>query len=111
MLIAILSAAICLIIAIILFTPTFRHLPLFRPVALFFIFEGVWIMADYLFTQLFPGTEAMQWVHYAGVLVFGGYLAICLFFSKPKKPKNEKNSKRSKRKKQRSNRVGLNNRV
>ncbi len=108
MLVAILSAAVCLIIAIVLFTPTFRHLPLFRPVALFFIFEGIWIMADYLFTQLFPGTEAMQWTHYAGVIVFGGYLAICLFFSKPKKTKNEK---RSKSKKQRNKRVGLNNRV
>lgn len=107
MLVAILSAAICLIIAIVLFTPTFRHLPLFRPVALFFIFEGVWIMVDYLFTQMFPGTEATQWIHYAGVIVFGGYLAICLFFSKPKKAKKEK---RGKRKKQHSKRVGLNNR-
>lgn len=107
MLIAILAAAVCLIVAIVLFTPMFRHLLLFRPVALFFIFEGLWIMGDFLVSQLWPGTEAMQWVHYAGIIVFGGYLVICLFFSRPKK---EKASKKKKKRKPTSKRVNLNNR-
>ena len=47
MLIAILSGAVCLIISIILFTPMFRHFTILRPVALFFIFEGIWIFVDY----------------------------------------------------------------
>lgn len=106
MLIAIIAAVICLIIAIVLFTPMFRHLILFRPVALFFIFEGIWIMCDYIITQMWPGTEAMQWVHYAGVIVFGGYLILCLLFSRPKKEKKKKNGKN----KNKSKRVSLNNR-
>lgn len=108
MLIAILAAAVCLIVAIVLFTPMFRHLLLFRPVALFFIFEGLWIMGDFFVSQIWPSVEAMQWVHYAGIIVFGGYLIICLFFSRPKK---EKDSKRKKSKKQTSKRVNLNNRM
>ena len=106
MLIAIIAAVICLIIAIVLFTPMFRHLILFRPVALFFIFESIWIMCDYIITQMWPGTEAMQWVHYAGVIVFGGYLILCLLFSRPKKEKKKKNGKN----KNKSKRVSLNNR-
>lgn len=110
MLIAIIAAMICLIIAIVLFTPMFRHLVLFRPVALFFIFEGVWIMCDYIITQIWPGIEAMQWVHYAGVIVFGGYLALCLFFSRPKKEKRNRRNKGKNNQKQKTKRVNLNNR-
>lgn len=110
MLIAIIAAVICLIIAIVLFTPMFRHLVLFRPVALFFIFEGVWIMCEYIITQIWPGTEAMQWVHYAGVIVFGGYLALCLFFSRPKKEKRSRRNKGKNNKKLKTKRVNLNNR-
>lgn len=95
MLIAILSGAVCIIIAILLFTPAFRHALLFRPVALFFLFEGVWIMFDYIVSQLWPGIEAMQWVHYAGVIIFGGYLMLCLIYSKPKKEKKSRKRKKT----------------
>lgn len=97
MLIAILASAVCIIIAILLFTPIFRHALLFRPVGLFFLFEGIWIMFDYLVSQLWPGNEAMQWVHYAGVIIFGGYLMICLIYSKPKKEKSKSRKSKKKR--------------
>lgn len=69
-------------------------------------------MCEYIITQIYPGIEAMQWVHYAGIIVFGGYLALCLFFSRPK-PKKEKYNRRNKgknNKKQKTKRVNLNNR-
>lgn len=92
MLIAIISAVVCLIISIVLFTPAFRRLLILRPVALFFLFEGIWIMFDYIIMQIWPGIEAMQWVHYAGIIIFGGYLLICLFFSRPGKQKSRSKS-------------------
>lgn len=94
MLIAIIPAVLCLIISIVLFTPAFRKLLILRPVALFFIFEGIWIMLDYIIMQIWPGIEAMQWVHYAGIIIFGGYLLICLFFSRPGKHKNRRKSQK-----------------
>lgn len=94
--IVLIASFICLVVAVILFTPLFRGVPLFRPVALFFIFEGVWMLANYLVTQLWPGTDAMQWIHYTGIIVFGGYLLICLFYSRPKKCKEEKKQGRKK---------------
>lgn len=102
MLIAILAGAVCIIITILLFAPMFRHALLFRPVALFFLFEGIWIMFDYLVSQLWPGIEAMQWVHYAGVIIFGGYLMICLIYSRPKKEKSKRKSSRNKRRARRT---------
>lgn len=96
--IAILSSLICLAVAVVLFTPLFRSAPLFRPVAVFFVFEGVWILCNYLVTQIWPGSTAMQWIHYTGIIVFGGYLLLCLFYSRPKKSKPPKKEKKKKRK-------------
>lgn len=88
--IAILAGVVCLVIAIVLFTPVFRHALLFRPVALFFIFEGIWIMGNYLAKELWPGNDAMQWVHYVGIIVFAGYLLICLLLVFPKKTRKQR---------------------
>ena len=90
--IAIISALVCFAVAVVLFTPLFRTVALFRPVALFFIFEGL---------QIWPGTSMMQWFHYIGIIIFGGYLLLCLFYSRPKKAKPEKPDKRKKRAKNR----------
>ncbi|MGN0551679.1 MAG: hypothetical protein ACI4I4_07570 [Acutalibacteraceae bacterium] len=95
--IALIASFICLLAAVILFTPLFRNLPLFRPIALFFVFEGVWILANYLVTQIWPGNDAMQYIHYTGIIVFGGYLLLCLFYSRPKKNREEKAQKKKKR--------------
>ena len=99
--IAIISALVCFAVAVVLFTPLFRTVALFRPVALFFIFEGLWVLANYLVIQIWPGTSMMQWFHYIGIIIFGGYLLLCLFYSRPKKAKPEKSDKRKKRAKNR----------
>ncbi len=98
MLIAILASLVCLIIATILFTPLFRSSPVFRPFALFFLFQGVWIAVNYLIAQIWPTSSAMQYIQYAGVIVFGGYLIVCLFFSIPKRKSQEKNNRKNAKK-------------
>lgn len=98
--IAILASLLCLAISVFLFTPLFRTVPLFRPVAVFFLFEGVWILCNYLVTQIWPASTAMQWIHYTGIIVFGGYLLLCLFFSRPRN-KKEKNRKKARNKSRR----------
>lgn len=102
--IVLIASFICLAVAVILFAPLFRGVPLFRPVALFFIFEGVWMAANYLVTQLWPGTDAMQLIHYTGIIVFGGYLLICLFYSRPKKSREERSQGTKKKKTSRRDR-------
>ena len=108
MLIAILSGAVCLIISIILFTPMFRHFMILRPVALFFIFEGVWIFVDYLIARIYPGTEAIQWIHYAGIIIFGGYLILCLIYNRPRR--EDVSGKRKNRRTRNRHHIDINNR-
>ena len=89
---ALISAVVCFSITVMLFTPSFRQIGMLRPITLFFAFEGIWIIVDYIVTKVAPGTDATQWIHYVGIIVFGGYLLICLFYSRPKKSKKEKSA-------------------
>ncbi len=100
--IALIASFICLLIAVLLFTPLFKKLPLYTPIALFFLFEGVWTLVNYLVLQLSPNDSAMQYIHYAGIIVFGGYLILCLFYSRPKA--NSKNETKTEKKAKTSNR-------
>lgn len=94
--IALLASLICLVIAVLLFTPLFKKLPLYTPIALFFLFQGVWILVNYLVLQLLPNNTAMQYIQYAGVIVFGGYLILCLFYSRPSSGKKTTDKKQTK---------------
>lgn len=94
--IAFIAAFVCFAVAVVLFTPLFHSVAVFRPVALFFIFEGLWVLANYIVIQIWPGSSMMQWIHYTGIIIFGGYLLLCLFYSRPKKQKADKQKKNKK---------------
>lgn len=87
MLLAIISAAVCLAIATMMYTPRMRNFRFYRPVALLFLFEGVWVLTDYIFKQAVPDNVFMQIIHYVGLIVLGLYFFIKLFFSDKKKEK------------------------
>ncbi len=92
------SAGVCLLIVLVLFSTSFRQIGMLRPIALFFLFEGIWIMIDYIVTQTSLGTEATQKIHCVGIIVFGGYMLLCLLYSRPKKEKNERNGQSDRKK-------------
>ncbi len=80
MLLAIISAAICLAAATIMYTPKMRSFSQYRPVGLFFLFEGVWILADYIIKQMIPDNIFMMIVHYIGLSVIGLYFVFSAVF-------------------------------
>ena len=80
MLLAIISAAICLAAATIMYTPKMRSFSQYRPVGLFFLFEGVWILADYIIKQMIPDNIFMMIVHYIGLSVIGLYFIFSAVF-------------------------------
>lgn len=87
MLLAIISAVVCLAIATMMYTPRMRSFRFYRPVALLFLFEGVWVLTDYIFKQAVPDNVFMQIIHYVGLIVLGLYFLIKLFVSDKKKEK------------------------
>lgn len=87
MLLAIISAVVCLAIATMMYTPRMRSFRFYRPVAFLFLFEGVWVLVDYIFRQTVPDNVFMQIIHYVGLIVLGVYFLIKLFFLGKKKEK------------------------
>ena len=80
MLLAIISAAICLASATLMYTPKMRSFSQYRPVGLFYLFEGVWLLADYIVKQFVPDNVFMMIVHYIGLSVIGLYFVFSAVF-------------------------------
>ncbi|MBQ3928765.1 MAG: hypothetical protein II711_01565 [Clostridia bacterium] len=98
MLPAIISALVCLAAATLLYTPRLRNFQHYRPIALFFLFEGVWVLIDYLMKQISPDNVFMELIHYIGLIILGLYFMVSvLFLSKKKRPAEEKRSTNHKR--------------
>ncbi len=85
MLLAIISAAACLAVTTIMYSPRMRSFRHYRPIALFFLFEGIWTAADYAFRQIVPDNVFMEIIHYAGIIVFTIYFILSILFSADKK--------------------------
>ena len=89
MLLAIIGGIFCMTMGALMYTPKMRTNKLHRPVAFLFIFEGIWILADYIFRQIFPDNVFMQAIHCIGLTVLVIYFFICAFILGRK---NEKSS-------------------
>lgn len=85
MVLAILAAAACLAVTTIMYSPRMRTFHYYRPVALFFLFEGIWIVMDYAFRQLIPDNVFMDLIHYIGILAVVIYFIICIVLGAGKK--------------------------
>ncbi len=72
--IAVLSALVCFAVATILFTPPLRGYPFYQVLSFYFLFEGAWTLLNAAVNLIWPGSNALVWVHYVGVIVFAGLL-------------------------------------
>ena len=90
MLLAIISAAACLAATTIMYSPKMRSFRYYRPVALFFLFEGIWMLADYAFEQIFLGNVFMLMIHYIGIILIILYFILSILFLSNKNKKGRK---------------------
>lgn len=77
--IAVISSLICFAVATILFTPALRSYPFYQVLSFYFLFEGGWTLINAAVTYIWPGSNAMMWVHYVGAILFGGALLYKLY--------------------------------
>lgn len=85
MLLAIISAVACLAATTIMYSPKMRSFHYYRPIALFFLFEGIWIVTDYAFAQIMPENVFMQIIHYVGITAIVIYFVLSILFGSEKK--------------------------
>ena len=74
MVLAIISALFCVVVAVIMFTPFMRQFNFYQPLAVFFMFEAVMILFDYVYKQISPFGVAAMYIR------FVGYMICCIFF-------------------------------
>ena len=89
MILAILSAVACLAATTIMFGPRMRSFAFYRPVALFFLFEGIWILTDYAFDQMIPDNVFMDIIHYCGLIAIALYFILSIMLN-PDRSKKRK---------------------
>lgn len=77
--IAVISALVCFAVATILFTPPLRGYPFYQVLSFYFLFEGAWTLLNAAVGLIWPGSDALVWVHYVGVIVFAGLLLYKLY--------------------------------
>lgn len=92
MILAILTAIVCFIAAVIMLTPYFRKITLLRPMAFYLIFEGAWQIFSYLILDLHPTSQVPGYVDRIGTIVIVLYYIFILFMtrSKSKRKKRER---------------------
>ena len=91
MILAIVSAIVCFAAAILMFTPFFRKNPPLRPIAIYLLFQGVWIMVSYALLQLNPNNQFVFPINYIATIVLLAYLIFVMVGSRFKrKPDKER---------------------
>ena len=81
MLLAIIGGLVCIAMGALMYLPKMRNYKLYRPTSFLFIFEGVWILLDYIFRQIFPDNVFMQAIHCIGLTALAIYFFVCAFLS------------------------------
>ncbi len=97
MVFAIIAAVACLAAATIMFSPRMRSFRYYRPFALFFLFEGVWLLLDYAFRQIVPDNVFMDLIHYIGITAIVVFFVLNILLGSDRK-KTERGTDLAKRK-------------
>ncbi len=93
MILALITGVVCIAAGTLMYTQKMRSFQFYRPTAFLFLFEGIWVLLDYIFRQIFPDNVFMQAIHCIGLTALGIYFMICGFFTGNKSEK--KSTRRS----------------
>ena len=94
MLLAIIAAVACLAVATLMYTPKMRTFRFYRPVALIFLFEGIWLQIDYIVQQIAPDSTVTMILHYVGLIIYGIYFILRILFESNDKIKDKIKAKK-----------------
>lgn len=92
MLLTIITALLCFIAAIIIFTPYYRKMTLLRPLAIFLIFKGIMIMLTYALSDLYPTSTVANTINTTGTLIIVAYYIFILLMTKSKSKRKNRDT-------------------
>lgn len=89
MILTIIATIACLTATAIMYSPKMRNFAFYRQIALFFLFEGIWIPTDYAFTQIIPDNVFMDIIHYCGIIAIVIYFILSILLGSDKRKKRK----------------------
>lgn len=75
---SIIASIILLFISTVLFTSELRIFPMYRSFSFFFLFDALFIVANFIITEIWPNVTNMSTIHNIGYIIFGTYILISL---------------------------------
>lgn len=78
-----------------MFSPSYRTQPVFKPLAVYFLFQGVLLLLGFLLDEIWKGNAVSAIIQYIGTIVIAGYILICLFLSKKSTKRIKKKEKQN----------------
>lgn len=94
--ISVFASLVCFAVATFLFTPALRKHPFYHIFSIYFIFEGLWMILNWAYYEIFLDESFMILIQYLGTIAIVGYLAYKLYkYSSPQKkePSSKSHSK------------------
>ena len=91
MLLTLISAAVCFVAAIVMFSAYYRKMTILRPMAVYLVFMGVMSLLRYILSELNPTSVFGDNLSHIGTIVIILYYIFILLMTKTKsKRKNER---------------------
>ncbi|MBQ7965716.1 MAG: hypothetical protein IJ331_06520 [Ruminococcus sp.] len=90
MVLSIITAVVCFLAAIIMFSSYFRKMTLLRPLAIYLIFEGCATMLTYILSELNPVSTLGDIIQQIGTIVIVIYYIFILLMTKSKSKRKKK---------------------
>lgn len=80
MILSIICALLCFLLSIFLFTKRFSDNMLAKPLSVFLLFEGTFVMFSHIFCELNPTSNAPQLIQCIGIIICLLYFALSIAF-------------------------------
>lgn len=71
---AIICSLVCFAIATLCFTPQLRSVLFYRALSVYFLFEGIFSIANFIIFEIWPRSSFTMELHSFGVILVAGYL-------------------------------------
>lgn len=90
MILSIITALVCFLAAIIMFSSYFRKITLLRPLGVYLIFQGIYVLLNHILTDLHPTSTAPQYIFCIGTLAIIIYFIFIMVMTKIKSKKKNR---------------------
>lgn len=93
MILSVITALVCFFAAILMFSAYFRKMTLLRPLGVYLIFQGAYILLNHIIMDLHPTSTIPQYIYCIGTLLIIIYYIFIMIMTRLKSKKKSREDK------------------